>query len=456
VATSYDVANPAAVRDLKQDPRDPSGTKANPFEFFRDQRRLRGKPMTVRVDRAGSDLDFVLDPAWTRHLPGVRLQMGRLAALRSGGPAARAKPIGAPGEGGLEVVQADAAGSGDRIIAVEVADGNVRRRFVEEVSPNPESGVVEQPFDPLRLGYELEKWAETATDRTVRVTVLRPPTPAIKAGRRTTFEMTWDPALGESGELSAGTSAPMSISGLGLAYYVDTTADAVEPTFGSPLQKGDVITEVRPQKVDDKGNASPDDWIPLKDSQGVALHNIVQYNPTDSLELKVTRAGATTTVTATLAEDRTWPATDRGLIFRYDAQVQVADNWMDALDMGLHRTWRTVKVIYQTLYATIFRQISTKTMSGPLSIANASYNIAGNNFWQFIIFIGLININLAVVNFLPIPLLDGGHMVFLLYERIRGKPAPERVQEIAMWGGIIFILLLMAFVIFLDVRKLFF
>jgi regulator of sigma E protease len=129
---------------------------------------------------------------------------------------------------------------------------------------------------------------------------------------------------------------------------------------------------------------------------------------------------------------------------------------LEALGMGMHRTWRTVKVIYQTLYATIFRQISAKTMSGPLSIANASYKIAGYDFWQFIIFIGLININLAVVNFLPIPLLDGGHMVFLLYEKIRGKPAPERVQAWALYGGLLFILLLMLFVIYLDVRKLFF
>ena len=92
----------------------------------------------------------------------------------------------------------------------------------------------------------------------------------------------------------------------------------------------------------------------------------------------------------------------------------------------------------------------------PWAIANASYKIAGYDFWQFIIFIGLININLAVVNFLPIPLLDGGHMVFLLYEKIRGKPAPEKLIEWSLYGGLAMILSLMVFVIFLDVRKLFF
>ena len=174
------------------------------------------------------------------------------------------------------------------------------------------------------------------------------------------------------------------------------------------------------------------------------------------VDLTVERGGVETEVAVTLAPEPTWASEDRGFVFNYASQVQQADNWLEALGMGWHRTVRTVKVIYQTLYATIFRQISAETMSGPLSIANASYNIAGNNFWQFLIFIGLININLAVVNFLPIPLLDGGHMVFLIYERIRGKPAPEKLQEWATWVGLAFILLLMAFMIFLDVRKLFF
>jgi len=172
------------------------------------------------------------------------------------------------------------------------------------------------------------------------------------------------------------------------------------------------------------------------------------------IDLKVKRAGTEVELTIPIATDTTWASEDRGFAFLGDTQIQQAGDPIEALKMGWHRTARTVKVIYQTLYATIFRQISAETMSGPLSIANASYNIAGNDIWQFIIFIGLININLAVVNFLPIPLLDGGHMVFLIYEKVRGKPAPEKLQEWSMWGGLAFILLLMAFVIYLDVRKL--
>ena len=63
-------------------------------------------------------------------------------------------------------------------------------------------------------------------------------------------------------------------------------------------------------------------------------------------------------------------------------------------------------------------------------------------FGNLLIFLTLLSANLAVINFLPIPVLDGGHMVLLIYEGIRGKPADERVQEILTWIGLIFILTL--------------
>ena len=62
-------------------------------------------------------------------------------------------------------------------------------------------------------------------------------------------------------------------------------------------------------------------------------------------------------------------------------------------------------------------------------------------------------VNLAVVNFLPIPLLDGGHMVFLIYEKIRGKPASEQVRNIAAYIGLGLLLALMVFVFVNDIRK---
>jgi len=72
-----------------------------------------------------------------------------------------------------------------------------------------------------------------------------------------------------------------------------------------------------------------------------------------------------------------------------------------------------------------------------------------------LLFLGIISINLAVVNFLPIPILDGGHMVFLIYEKLRGRPPTENVKIIATYVGLAVILLLFVVVTFQDFRKLF-
>src|SRR5205807_9015742 len=95
----------------------------------------------------------------------------------------------------------------------------------------------------------------------------------------------------------------------------------------------------------------------------------------------------------------------------------------------------------------------SKNASGPIDIAAVSYNIAGDSLPMFVLFIGMISVNLAVINFLPIPVLDGGHMVFLIYEKLRGRPAPETVRVAAPFVGVAFILSLMLFVTYLDVRR---
>ena len=70
-----------------------------------------------------------------------------------------------------------------------------------------------------------------------------------------------------------------------------------------------------------------------------------------------------------------------------------------------------------------------------------------------VLFLGIISINLAVVNFLPIPLLDGGHMVFLAYEAIARRPPPAWVSAAANYAGLAFILSLFAFVIYNDLKR---
>ena len=78
----------------------------------------------------------------------------------------------------------------------------------------------------------------------------------------------------------------------------------------------------------------------------------------------------------------------------------------------------------------VSRRISTRSLGGPIEIASQAFNVAGEDLATFALFLAMISINLAVVNFLPIPLLDGGHMVFLVYEKLRGRPPSEMVRVV--------------------------
>jgi len=171
--------------------------------------------------------------------------------------------------------------------------------------------------------------------------------------------------------------------------------------------------------------------------------------------LRVKRGDEVIEVTVKGREDHQWPVEARGLIFQQDVRVQKATDIGDAAHLGARRTVRFIKEVYMNLYSIIFGRVSAKTMSGPLTIATASYRLAGEDFWQFLLFLGMISVNLAVVNFLPIPVLDGGHMVFLILEKILGRPVPERLFAFAMYTGLFLILSLMVFVIYLDVKRLF-
>src|SRR5262249_2735802 len=124
-----------------------------------------------------------------------------------------------------------------------------------------------------------------------------------------------------------------------------------------------------------------------------------------------------------------------------------------AVTLGMQRTWRSIIQIYLNLRAIVTGRVSAKTIGGPIMIAQVAYTFAGENMYAFILFLGIISVNLAVINFLPIPVLGGGHMVFLIYEKLRGQPASEQVRAAATYAGLMLLASLMVFVIYLDMKR---
>jgi len=120
---------------------------------------------------------------------------------------------------------------------------------------------------------------------------------------------------------------------------------------------------------------------------------------------------------------------------------------------AVSRTFYLVKIVYVGLWQLVTGQVSAKLIGGPILIAQLAGQEAQMGLARLFLFIAIISVNLAVLNFLPIPVLDGGHILFLLIEGIRGKPLSKRKQEIAQQIGIAILVGLMMFATYNDILR---
>ena len=152
------------------------------------------------------------------------------------------------------------------------------------------------------------------------------------------------------------------------------------------------------------------------------------------------------------AAAKDWFYFDRGWDFETIIVVQKAHNFGEAISMGASKTLDSALFFYRLLHSVGTGKVSPRMFSGPVGIVGMALAVARSGLGDFLLFLTLLSTQLAVLNFLPIPVLDGGHIVLLLYEGIRGKPADERVQEIITWIGLILLLTLMVWAFGLDLH----
>ncbi|GBE36740.1 regulator of sigma-E protease RseP [bacterium BMS3Bbin07] len=103
----------------------------------------------------------------------------------------------------------------------------------------------------------------------------------------------------------------------------------------------------------------------------------------------------------------------------------------------------------------ITRQVSLKNISGPVTILQESGKAASAGLLTYFMFMALLSVNLGVLNLLPIPILDGGHIVMFVIEGIKGKPLSERTVAVTQKIGLALLLLLMAFALYNDFVRIF-
>ena len=438
---------------------------------------LAGKPIVLELERKPEPEKgqkqaegpakrwlALVPPAFRRVLP-ARLTMGLVAALRNGSSAAQM--------GVLE---------GDKLTRLEVLTADDKPAAILDLV----SGAV----DPLSLPHQLrQKVAAAGKGAKVRVSLNREHKHQESKPLEAPLVLAWDERWSTSEESALYQDSPTSIPELGIAYRVDTVV-AMAPEK-SPLKAGDRIERValvpnpklaemkaKEPKEGEKSAAAPamppaPKWVDLATrirgagkptagieprlDQGAWLDDQIQdqragVEARSELKLKIRRAGEDMEVTIQPGLDTDRPLVERGFFFQDDWHVEKAESLPQALTMGWHQTRRWVQTIYMNIARIFTRDISTDSLGGPIEIAAQAFSAAQDPL-LLVLFLGIISINLAVVNFLPIPLLDGGHMVFLLYEAVARRAPPPWVSAVANYAGLALILSLFAFVIYNDLKR---
>jgi len=217
------------------------------------------------------------------------------------------------------------------------------------------------------------------------------------------------------------------------------------PAEGAGLKKGDVVLSIGGEPV----------------SQWDDVAKIIRNSDGKELTIKVKRNEEIMEVRVTPQ-----PFTDKDMFgeeiktFRIGIEspkeilVQKVGPF-EAVGKGFSQTWFGIKLTVVSIIKLIERVIPAKTIGGPILIAQMAGEQAKRGLLSLVLFTAILSINLGVINLFPIPILDGGHFLFLSLEAILRKPLSIRKMEIAQQIGLIFIILLMLFAFYNDLIRLF-
>ncbi len=255
----------------------------------------------------------------------------------------------------------------------------------------------------------------------------------------------------ESLQMAAQDSEPLRALGLSPGHPplppIIGTVIAEGPAAIAGLQAGDRVLAV--------------DNVPILDWQ--TLVQRIRQTTGDDLTLVIERAGQPLTLRVTLqfvsehgqrlARIGAAPQIDPVLMERM--RVVHRDGPVDAFGHAIERTWDLSVFSLRMMGRMLIGEVSVKNLSGPVSIAEYAGQSAHAGWIAFVGFLALISISLGVLNLLPIPMLDGGHLLYYLLEWIGGKPVPDRIQELAQRVGMALLLTLMTFALYNDLARIF-
>lgn len=396
----------------------------------------RDQPITLTVIRDGTTpannpfgmveggerVEVTLPPDPMERL-GIVPTLGPVVAIEAGSPAEKA---------GLKV--------GDQITAV---DG-------EAIGSAPEG---EPALDPVTLDARLG--AIAARGESIVLTVDR-------NGESVELSMpsrvvTWQ-------SMAVTENAPMTFDAIGAACELRAEVASLiggSPAASSDLRPGDRISKANLAWTDKKGVAQTESIEFGEGKQNWPAMLLAIQNHGDDLTVELTLAGESSAEQQPARVVKLKPATvadafmvdNRGLVLTPLKEMHVAKNMKEQAELAFNETGSALMSVVRFLQK-IGGQVSVKALGGPLTIAQVAGEAAFEGVGALLMMLVMLSANLAVLNFLPIPVLDGGHMVFLLYEGITGRPVNEKVAIALQTVGLLFLLSLMLFVTSMDISRL--
>jgi regulator of sigma E protease len=242
-------------------------------------------------------------------------------------------------------------------------------------------------------------------------------------------------------------------------------ASAQEPGYYLGVEETQpLVTSVMQSSPAAKAGLQAGDHVVNIDGQTIhtwsQMTGIVKENPNRQLQVEVLREGQRVSLTVTPSGEKTMvngQSIDVGKIGISGPGRSIMRSSTPLLSLydGLGATWGWTELTVIGLYKMVVGDISSKNIGGPLTIANISGEAAAQGASSVVFLIAILSINLGVLNLLPIPILDGGHLMFFLIEGILRKPLGERQRELAQQAGLVLLVGVMIFAFWNDLERIF-
>ncbi|MFM5789658.1 sigma E protease regulator RseP [Aeromonas caviae] len=226
-----------------------------------------------------------------------------------------------------------------------------------------------------------------------------------------------------------------------------------------------VVEAVVPSSASEKAGLQIGDRIKEVDGEAITewaqFVERVQQSPAQPLQVTVERGGSEMTLTLT-PDGKKVKGQLVGFVGLSPQLVPLPDEYrtllqygpLQALWHGVQKTWSLITLTFDMIGKLIGGIVSLDNLSGPISIAKGAGSSADYGLVYFLGFLALISVNLGIINLFPLPVLDGGHLVYFLIEAITGKPVSEKIQEVGFRIGAAILMLLMGIALFNDFARL--